>query len=187
MDKRYFLIIIIICVCCINLYLISSVSNVVGSASVDVGNYTFSLPEGFTFYEDKANGISISNTNTKMVIGLYVPLEDKDTFANRFNNINNSAKYDIISNGSINSGGIAIDSIYYRDVNDLTNYSTFYFTKFNHNFRILVTGFNYDLDKNKTIDIVTGIVNSIRTNYKVQGPNSDSFSFSLPRINYEFE
>ena len=187
MDKRYFLIIIIICVCCINLYLISNVSDVVGSASVDVGNYTFSLPEGFTFYGDHSNGVSISNNDIRMLIGLYVPLENKDTFVNKFNDINTSDRYDIISNGTINSGGIVIDSLYYRDVNDLTNYSTFYFTKFNQNFRILLIGFNYDLDKNKTIDIVTAIVNSIRDNYKVHGSSTNSFSFSLPSINYEFK
>ena len=53
MDKRYLLMIVIICVCLANLYIIADFSDVVGSASVDTGNYTFSLPKGFSLYEDR--------------------------------------------------------------------------------------------------------------------------------------
>ena len=68
MDKRYLLIILIIGICAVNLYLISNTSDVVGSAYVDVGNYTFSLPNGFVLDSDKGNQVSIINSDTNMHI-----------------------------------------------------------------------------------------------------------------------
>lgn len=164
MNKRYFLIILIICVCCINLYVVSNVSDVVGTASVDVGEYTFSLPKGFSLYDSDSNKVLISNPDTNMEIRFYSSVYSDDNFSSKYDEIN-SSDFKILSSGTIDNNGIIIQSIYYQ--NEKNNRSTFYFNKDNHDFEILIVGFNYDLQKNQTIDIVCGIVDSIRANYKV--------------------
>lgn len=166
MDKRYFLIIVIVCICCINLYMISNVSDVIGSASVDVGKYTFSLPSGFTLYSDSSSDVMISNpSDSNLKVYINNSLDDDDNYMNRVNLIKNNSK--IYSNGSIMVGDIEIKSIYYSGYDDSINRSAFYFNKLDNNFKIVISNFNYDLQKNETIDIVTQIVESIRVNYKI--------------------
>lgn len=169
MDKRYFFIIIIICVCCINLYMIANVSDVVGSASIHVGDYTFSLPDGFSLYDDEHSQIHIYNPDSDMDIIVYSQLGKNDTFLNKYNEINSSGKYNILSNGTLKDDDINIESLFYQRINDTNNRSTFYFTKFDHNFRILLTNFDYNTEKNEIMDIVTHIVDSLRINHEVTG------------------
>ena len=88
MDKRYFLIIIIILICSVNLYMISNVSNVVGSASVDIGNYTVTLPKEFSLYEDDGNRILISNPNNNMNVWIFSNLGDGDNYSNKYKEVN---------------------------------------------------------------------------------------------------
>lgn len=169
MDKRYFIIIIIIFVCCFNLFMIANFSDVVGSASVHVGNYTFSLPEGFTLYDNENNRVHIYNSNTKAHIMVYYPIAKDDTFLNKYNEIKNDSQYRVLSNGTVTSNGITIESVFYQKTSDLDNRSTFYFTKYDEHFRILLSGFDYNTHKNETINIVTQIVDTIRTNHEVTG------------------
>lgn len=169
MDKRYLIMIIIICACCMNLYMIANFSDVVGTASVNVGNYSFSLPEGFSLYDDGHTEVYIHNPSSKMNIQFYAYLGENDTFLNKYKEINSSKEYKILSNGSIEDNGITIESVFYQKTDDMNNRSTFYFTKNNHNFRILINGFNYDTGKNEVIKIVTDIVESIRINHGKTG------------------
>ena len=165
MDKRYFLIIIIICVCCLNLYMISNVSEIVGSASVDDGKYTFSLPGGFSLYDTSASYVMIFNPNNQMKIYVFTVLKNEDNFSNAYQWTKENSK--ILSTGTINYKGIKIQSIYYQNFNDPTNKSVFYFNKYNNNFKITIVNFNHVSQKNETIDIVVKIVDSMRTNNKV--------------------
>lgn len=167
MDKRYFLIILIIVICCINLYLVANVSDVVGSAYVDVGNYTLTMPEGFALSEDKSNQAIIYNSNSNTQITILSSLGQNDTFTHKYNEINGSQNFKILSNGTINNKDIIINSMFYQNVKTLENRSTFYFNIDNHDFRILISGFNYDSEKNKTIDLASKMIDSIRFNYKL--------------------
>lgn len=167
MDKRYFIIIIIIFVCCINLYLVSNVSDVIGSAYVDTGNYTLTIPNGFSLQEDKSNQVMIYNPNSNMYITIISSLVKNDNFLNKYEEINNDTDYKILSNGTINFNGIEIDSMFYQNVKNLDNRSTFYFTRYDNNFRILITGFDYNTQKDEVINLTCAMIESIRFNYKI--------------------
>lgn len=166
MDKRYGLILIIIIVCCINLFIISNSSDVVGSATTECGNYMFSMPLGFTLYDSGNNHVLIHDSKTGMNINVYSNLDKSDTYNNKIKEIKGEG-FTIVSNGTINVGDIDVKSIYYTK-NDSThpNRSTFFFTKDNEKFRILITDFDLNSDRNATIDYVSDIINSIKYNYK---------------------
>ena len=166
MDKRYLLIILIVCICCVNLFIITNVSDIVGNASVDAGNYTFSLPKGFSMYDNTATRVQISNPDTKMNIWFFSELVTNDTFQNKYHEIDQGKGFKVLSNGSIKDEGINIDSVFYQSTEDSSNRSTFYFTKDNHNFRILVEGFDYNTQKEEVINLVADIIASIRINHK---------------------
>lgn len=166
MDKRYLLIIIIISICAINLYLISDFSDVVGSASVDIGNYTVSLPKGFSLYENNGDNILISNPTSHVRIKIYSIVSPKDTYLNKTQEINSTNQYTLLSNGTINSNGNIISCIFFLNNKDSNNCSVFYYTQDNHNFQIYMSGFNYNLQKNETIEIARNIVETTRINYK---------------------
>ena len=168
MDKRYFLIIFIIGVCVVNLYLIANVSDIVGSASVDVGNYTISLPNGFSLYDQDSNQVLLSNPDTKMDIQFFSKVGHRDTFKNKVAEINNDTQFKVLSNGTIDNDGVLVNSLFYQRHDNARNFSIFYFTKEDHDFRIIVRGFDYDSQKDQVIDIVCDIVTSIRLNYKIQ-------------------
>jgi hypothetical protein len=167
MDKRYFLIIIIICLCAINLYIISNSSDVVGSAYVDVGEYTFSLPNGFTLSSDQGNQVTIINSGSGMHIVIYSSLGENDTFSSKIEDIKKKDDYELYSNGTVNCHGKEIPVAFYHKGSE--NRSTFYFTEDNNDFRILIIGFNYDSQKNEIIDIVSELVGSVRVNHKLSG------------------
>lgn len=164
MDKRYFLIIVILCICGVNLYMISNVSEVVGSAYVDVGNYTFSLPEGFTLFSDGGNQVKLISADSKTEIYVVSSLSKSDTFSNKLMEIKKDG-YQLDSNGTINYEDIKIDSVFYHKGSE--NKSTCYFTKDDKNFRILIVGFDYDSQKEEMIDLSSKIAGSMRLNYKV--------------------
>ena len=164
MDKRYFLIIAIIVICCFNLYMIANFSDIVGDASIDVGNYTFSLPQDFTLYENGNNGAIISNSKS-MSITINSKIKDDETYLNKCQSISKGHNM-IFSNGTINSSGIVIYSIFYQDLDNNQNYSYFFFNKYDNNFKMLISNFNYDSQKDEIIDIVTNITDTMRWNYK---------------------
>ncbi|WP_296891300.1 hypothetical protein [uncultured Methanobrevibacter sp.] len=165
MDKRYGLILIIFIVCIINLISIVDVSDVVGSASAECGDFIFSLPEGFTLYDSNPNQVLIRNSDG-IEIYVYSKIDRADTYDAKIKEIE-SKGYTIISNGTIDVGGINVKSVYYNKTDDdHQNRSTFFFTKDNNRFRILVMDFNMANDKNKTIDYVSTIIDSLKVNYK---------------------
>lgn len=166
MDRRYLVIIIIIFICAINLYMISNFSDVVGSASVDIANYTVSLPEGFSLYENNNDNILISNPNKHMRVNIYGNINPKDKYINQTQEIKSNSKYILLSNGTDNINGNTIQCIFFRNIGDNNNCSMFYYTKFNHEFKIYMRGFNYDLQKDDSLKIAEQIVDTTRINYK---------------------
>lgn len=165
MDKRYFLIIAIIAICCVNLYTISTFSNVVGDASFDVGHYTFTLPNGFSVDNTENNHIIIISQDSKMKIHVYSYLSKSDNYSNAYNVITNNTGCRLLSNGTINYNNITIYSLYYSE--NGVNSSVFYFNKENNDFKIVILDFNQDRSHNETITIMTELVRSLRPNYKL--------------------
>lgn len=164
MDKRYLLILIIIVVCCINLSFIVINSDVVGSASVSVGKYIFSMPEGFSLSQDNGNSVVIQNGDG-VVIYLESDLSESDTYAKRLVYIENETDDEILSEGSINVSDISVDVVFFQSTNN-TNKSTFYFEKDNVPFKMVMSGFNYNADRNQTLDYATFIIQSLHKDYK---------------------
>ena len=165
MDKRYLLILIVVIICCINLSIIVNNSDVVGSASVSVGKYLFSMPEGCHMYKDNGDSVVIQNNNNNMAIYYETDLNDADTFNKRLNYIDNGTTYKILSQGTLTIENITVNSVYYQSVNH-TNTSAFYFEKDNNQFKIMISNFNYNNDRNLTIDYVTQIIQSTHIDYK---------------------
>lgn len=166
MDKRYGLILIIVIVCCINLFIVSNSSDVVGSAATECGNYTFAMPQGFTLYDSDTSHVLIHDSKTGMNINVYSNLGKSDTYDNKIKEIK-SEGFTIVSNGTIKVGDIDVKSIYYTKADSThPNRSTFFFIKDDNRFRILITDFDLDSDRNYTIDYVSDIINSIKYNYK---------------------
>lgn len=152
-------------VCCANLFIVSNYSNEIGDASVDVDRYTFSLPLGFSLYNSDTQSIVIVNPNSQMKINVFVDLKKEDTYEKRVQHIGNGTD-NILSNGTITYNNISISALYYQSTSDYRNFSTFYFSKYNHTHRILISNFDYNTQKNETIDIASKIINSFRVNYK---------------------
>ena len=162
MDKRYFLIIGIIVMCCANLYIISTFSDVVGDAYFDVGNYTFTLPEGFTVETTENNHIIIVNQNNKMKINIFSYLSKTDNYENALKFVTTNSQCKLLSNGTINYDNIHINSLYY--VQNGHNNSVFFFNKNDNTFKVVITNFNHDTQHNETIEILTQLVASERIN-----------------------
>lgn len=170
MDKRYILIIIIIVICSINLFFIASHSDEVGSASVIVGKYIFSLPENFTIGDISNNQVSLHNQVTGLNVEVYTNQNNNYDFQKKLDALNNSSDVKILSNGTIDVNHVDVDVVYFtsglNSDNSQVNRSTFIFSKNNASFQIEMRDFNYHEDFNKTVDILNYIVNSIRLNYK---------------------
>lgn len=165
MDKRYILILIVIFACLTNLYFISSFSDVIGSASVEGGNYIFSIPSGFSLYDSDNDHVLIHGGPGGLDISIFFRIGN-DNYQSLMSKINNDTNYKILSNGSLNTKNTNIDCIYYQRLDDGQNRSTFYFTKYDHNFRVTMINFNYDNDRNKTMEYIDLIADSVRINYK---------------------
>ena len=61
MDKRYLLIIVIILICSVNLFLISISSDIIGGASVNFKDYTFSIPKNFDLLSSDDQYVKLNN------------------------------------------------------------------------------------------------------------------------------
>ena len=163
MDKRYVLILIIILGCCVNLFIISNSSDLIGSASVECGNYILTMPQEFSLYRSDIDHVLLHDSKTGMNVDVYSKLDKSDTYDNKLKQIPTEG-FTIVSNGTIKAGGIEVKSVYYS--NDNQNRSTFFFEKDNNQFRVLMNNFNMDNDRNATIDYIVKIVESIKYNYK---------------------
>ena len=168
MDKRYLLIIFILIFSCVNLYFIVINSDTIGTASVSFDNYTLSLPEGFDLYENRGDSIVLHNSKTGVFIAVYSV--DSYNYTKDLNYYKNDSNATVFSTGDIKVDDTSVNSIFYKAFDDNNNrsfnYSKFYFTKENHPFCITVAGFDYNNDKNSTVDILIDIVTSLRINYK---------------------
>lgn len=168
MDKRFILIIFIIIIGVFNLFIISENSDVIGSASVDVSKFTFSLPKDFILLNtNNQNDVSISNTKTGLRIMVSVIPHYNASY--KFDSLQNDTNKTILSNGTINRNDIKIDSMYYNPVTPDNNHSSaaiFYFNKNNASFKISMDNFNYETQREETIDALLGIIDSIRINHK---------------------
>lgn len=165
MDKRYVLILIIILGCCVNLFIISNSSDLIGSASVECGNYIFTMPQEFTLYRSDINHVLLHDSKTGMNVDVFSKLAESDTYDNKLKEIPVKG-YTILSNGTIKAGDVEVKSVYYRHNNTHQNRSTFFFEKDNNQFRVLMVDFDMDKDRNATIDYIVKIVESIKYNYK---------------------
>lgn len=167
MDRRYLLCILIIIICCINLYIIAENSNTVGSASVTFDKYKFTLPPDYEVTELYAHSVQIHGKDLR-----YITVESKNpTYTYNYtaiaNQLKNKPNHTILSSGTINIHGISVDSIFYQTVDEnnfVNNRSNFYFKKDNDVFQVGISGFDYDTEMNQTIDILTYIVDSICRN-----------------------
>lgn len=166
MDKRYLLILIIIIVCCINLSIIVDNSDTIGSATVSAGKYVFSIPNGFSLYENHANSAIVQNNNG-LNIYFESKLNDSDTYNNQLNYIDNKSDDKILSKGTINIENISVNTVYFQ-TKENTNKSIFYFEKDNVPFKIVISNFNYNTDRNLTLNYVQLIIQSTHFNYKME-------------------
>lgn len=164
MDKRYGLILIIVLGCCVNLFMISNSSDMIGSASVECGNYIFTMPSEFTLYNSDINHVLIHDSKTGMNVDVYSKLDKSDTYENKLKQITNDG-FTIVSNGTIKAGDIEVKAVYYTN-KDHQNRSTFFFEKDNNQFRVLMNGFNLENDRDITIDYLAEITESMKYNYK---------------------
>ena len=167
MDKRYFLMIIIIVLSMMNLYVVMTNSDVVGTASVSFGDYIFTSPHNFDLLTKNANYVQIFNSNFGYVSLSYANDNSYDSF------LNSSSKNEsitILSKGTINVENITVDSVYYS-VKDNKGYqnnmSKFFFKKHGKMFQLSMNSFDYN-NRNKTIEILTDIIESLRINYKTK-------------------
>ena len=165
MDKRYLLIIIIIIVCCANLSIIVNNSDDVGSASVSIGKYLFSTPKDFSLSENNGNSAIINNEKNNMSIYVETELSDSDNYNRRLNYIENGTNDTILSKGTVSIEYLTVNSVYYKTTNN-NNQSAFYFEKDNTPFKIVVSNFNYNNDRDLTLDYITFIIKSMTYDYK---------------------
>lgn len=166
MDKRYLVIILIMSICAVNLYIISDNSDVVGSAYVNVGKYTFSLPNGFTMYSNEGNAVTIKNSDLNMTIYIQSSLGKSDSFSNRLHQIDKDG-FELYSNGTVHCGDMEVPVAFYHKGSD--NRSTFYFSEYGDNFRILIAGFDYNTQRDEVINIASDLIDSVRVNHKLSG------------------
>ena len=168
MDNRYLLIMVVILICLVNLFIISSNSDEIGSASVIVGDFMFELPKNFNILESTGDHISLQNFDTNLNVNVYTNQNKTYDFNKTVSKINNETNVKILSNGTINVNNILVNAIYYTHYPENTsgNYSAFVFSKDGHTFQINMKNFNYKNDLNYTVEVLDVIVSSIRVNPK---------------------
>lgn len=163
MDKRYLLILVIIIICCVNLSIIVNNSDIVGSASASAGKYLFSLPDGFSLQESSGNSTVIQN-NKGVRIYLESSIDKSDNYNRTLDYLENESDIEVLSEGTLNIENITVDTVYFQSNN--TDRVAYYFEKDNTPFKIVMSNFNYDNNRNLTIEYVTDIIQSIRFDYK---------------------
>lgn len=168
MDKRYLLIIVITLICLVNLYIISSNSDEIGSATVIAGDYMFKLPENFDILPSNGDPVSLQNHDNNLNVKVYTNQKKTYDFNKKVEQINNHSNAKILSNGTINVSGVTVDAIYYTyyPENISGNFSVFIFSKEGSQFEVDMNNFNYKNDLNNTIETLDSIVDSIRVNHK---------------------
>lgn len=169
MDRRYILIIFIIFACCCNLYLVSEYSNVVGTASTNFKEITFSLPPNFDVSSTNDRYVQIFNPDFGYITISYSDVDKAAKYEDRLKLLNNNSNVTILSEGSINYKYMDINSVYFKNIDSngvLNNQSAFYFTKDNFVFRVEMNTFDSD-NQNSTIEYLKFIIDSIRYNYKL--------------------
>lgn len=167
MDKRYFLIIFIIVIGCINLFVISNHSDIIGTASADFNEVTFSLPPNYELINTNPKYIQFHNPSLGYMALSYFNGSAENAYNTRINQINSSSDKTLLSYGVVNVGNIPIYSVFFESTgnNGVNNQSSFYFNKLGFCFRIDMGSFNYT-NRNATIDTVIYIVQSMRPNLK---------------------
>ena len=169
MDKRYLLIIVIILFSCINLYFISQTSDVVGSASVDVRNFTFSLPEGMNVLNTYGDHVELNSKTKGFYATIHVLKGNSYNFTQIIGSIQNKSENTILSNGTLDVNGVRVATVYYQSKSNgfVNNRSLSYFIKDNTKFNIALSTFDYDNDRNMTIEFITYVVDTLRINHKL--------------------
>lgn len=169
MDKRYFLIIFILIMGFTSLFFISNNSDMIGTASVNVGNFIFSLPGGFILGHSESDSVALYNPDNNLNMNIQL-VNGSDTYESQLNWMQNSSSYIILGKGSININNVVVDSIYnkhYYNNNKYTNSSIFYFNMYDNNFKIEITGFDYDKNQNQTIQCLVDVITSLKPNYEM--------------------
>lgn len=173
MERNYFLMIIIFIVCVVNLFAIAEYSDIVGSASVDFRGVTFSLPRNFELINTNVKYVEVHNPNFGNIALSYTNLDKltpKDNYHRQLNFIKENKNQTILSNGTINVNNYTVYCVYYKQItkdNNVNNLSNFFFSKGNLSFNVAMGSFNYNTQKNETIDNLIIILNSLRPNYKI--------------------
>lgn len=170
MNKQYLVIIIILIMGLTSLYFISINSDVVGSASISVNKYIFSSPEGFVLDYSKSNEVALHSSSEENLSMYVTIIDDSNYFPSFLDWLENNSDYTILSKGSIKVNDIDVDTVYNRHKlnNNLSNNcSIFYFNKYGTNFKLEITGFNYDTDRNKTMNFLIDVVTSLKPDYKI--------------------
>lgn len=168
MDRRYLVIIFIIVFGCINLFFISGFSDVIGSASVNCGDYTFTIPNDFNLMSSEESTVVIHNPVSHLTVAISIIDNNDSNFTRDFDRIANNSNNNVLAEGDINIDNITVSSIYYEgpdSKDEVKNRSVFFFKKFDSTFKIQMTNFNFT-DRNETIDVLSSIVDSMRINYR---------------------
>lgn len=168
MDKRYFLIIVILVFSFISLYIIYDASNIVGSASVDFNEYTFSLPSNFELFSSDNEYLVIYNRDLGKIVISYEDIDSKNDYNQRLQFLKNRSDMSIVSNGTINVNDIVVYSIFYQKNSSTgtVNQSSFIFKKYDKLFTISLTDFDYN-KRDQAVNVVSFLVESLRPNYEV--------------------
>lgn len=175
MDKRWLIIILILIIGCGTLYLIVDNSNVVGKASVNLKDSTFTLPLGFDVFNSRQiNDIEIVNYKTNMKIQI-IELENNNSAKADFNNslsdLYNGTEFKVIDSGVATIANITCYVIQFKhnenvSGNGSNNFTYIFFYKDNYTYNIRVWNFDYKTDQEFVSGNVSFIIDSLRINYK---------------------
>ena len=167
MDKRYLLIIVIILICSVNLFLISISSDIIGGASVNFKDYTFSIPKNFDLLSSDDQYVKLNNPDIGWIHITYDDIRENNDYKHRINYIENRSDMTILRNGTLNVGNTTVYSVFFQrqDSNSIINDSSFIFDQYGHRFTISVAGYDYS-SYNEIVDTVIFLIESLRHNYK---------------------
>lgn len=164
MDKRwiYILIILIVGIGC--LYLIACASNTVGTANVNVGIFTVTLPDNFNI-KDKDNGlVQIIDWDTLeyIIIGDLDQYPIKNISDDEYSAVNEDSKNILIKNETIKVNNRTLKTIYYE--NTWNKINRICFTSM-HDHTIVIELKNYT-DNTTLNNDLKYVLDSMRPDYK---------------------